>query len=470
MKRRILSFVLALTMALSLFSATALADGTGEYEGVKTYAVDWATGDRFGDGETVQLDVDGELFLRFELDPDVPGLLLGWRYDVLADQGFDITEQEAYPDDDGVAYAHIKAGSKQPGDVGVLPYNAYKVSDIFGPEAVGWKDAEPLFGGTVKIEVVGGDEPANILGDADTDGEVTILDATAVQRKLASLDTAAGIGEEVSYGTYFACWNIMQELLPEGCELTGADAEYARQEIRTAINLLVDRSWIVTEGIPVDRLPASTFVSRWVTDADGSEFYGNANGSGYGYFRADDFEGNVNAAIETLKKYYEYDQASGKFTNVPALSYGFNDSPVHANIANKIKNDFAAVGIELETVALDWNTYTETVAAGELTLARSGWVIDENDPMGFLEMWCSDSEDNMAGFGMGGYQDAAYYSLDLTDCCIDLVVKDGTWAQTYDALIELIRACEDREIAYRLMHKAEDMLMATGCIMPIYYY
>ena len=34
----------------------------------------------------------------------------------------------------------------------------------------------------------------------------------------------------------------------------------------------------------------------------------------------------------------------------------------------------------------------------------------------------------------------------------------------------LFRSCTDNEVRYQLMHIAEDMLMDTGCIIPLYFY
>lgn len=45
----------------------------------------------------------------------------------------------------------------------------------------------------------------------------------------------------------------------------------------------------------------------------------------------------------------------------------------------------------------------------------------------------------------------------------------GDW-QKYDALIGQIRAETDAAERAKLMHKAEDMLMGTGCVIPLYYY
>ena len=42
--------------------------------------------------------------------------------------------------------------------------------------------------------------------------------------------------------------------------------------------------------------------------------------------------------------------------------------------------------------------------------------------------------------------------------------------KTYDELIGIIKSCTDTEVRYQLMHRAEDLLMSTGAICPLYYY
>ena len=64
----------------------------------------------------------------------------------------------------------------------------------------------------------------------------------------------------------------------------------------------------------------------------------------------------------------------------------------------------------------------------------------------------------------------AMYDLDLTALGYDVKVEDGTWAETYDVVISLIKTCTDSDTRYALMHVAEDMLMSTGCIVPLYFY
>ena len=54
----------------------------------------------------------------------------------------------------------------------------------------------------------------------------------------------------------------------------------------------------------------------------------------------------------------------------------------------------------------------------------------------------------------------------VSDAFID-PLKD--WAQ-YDALIAQIKSETDFAKRAELMHKAEDILMATNCVIPLYYY
>ena len=53
---------------------------------------------------------------------------------------------------------------------------------------------------------------------------------------------------------------------------------------------------------------------------------------------------------------------------------------------------------------------------------------------------------------------------------LDIKVENGTWAETYDVLIGEIKKCTDVENRYAMMHLAEDMLMDTGCLVPLYFY
>ncbi len=275
-------------------------------------------------------------------------------------------------------------------------------------------------------------------------------------------------------GTYYVCWNINEEILPASSTLTGADAEKAKEEIRNAIGLLLDRNYIVEEIGQAGQVPASSFVAMGMTDADGSQFYQNAghNDAFDGYYDVskDSFESNFNTAVETLKKYYTFDEATQQFTDFPTLTYLYNTGESHKAIGEYLQSALAAVGITMNLENQEWATFLNTRKNGDYSIARNGWVADYNDPICFLDMWTTASGNNDVQFGKGANADVAIYNLDLTPYGYDVNVTNGTWAQTYDVLISSIKSCTDSANRYAMMHIAEDMLMQTGCIVPLYFY
>ena len=275
-------------------------------------------------------------------------------------------------------------------------------------------------------------------------------------------------------GTYYVCWNINENILPADSKLEGAEAEAAKAEIRNAVSLLLDREYIVNEIAQGGQLPASSFVAMGLTDADGSQFYKNTGVSDKfdGYFDASAaaLESNYNTAIETLKKYYKFDEATGKFTDFPSMTYLYNTSEGHKAIGEYIQSALANVGITLNMENQEWATFLNTRKAGDYSIARNGWLADYNDPICFLDMWTTASGNNDVQYGKGAHKDVKAYSLDLTALGYDTKVENGTWAETYDVLISTIKSCTDNDKRYKMMHMAEDMLMASGCLTPIYYY
>lgn len=272
-------------------------------------------------------------------------------------------------------------------------------------------------------------------------------------------------------GTYFICWNVNEDLLPNST-LTGAEKERAHEEIRTALGLLLDRNYIVGSISKAGEVPASSFVSMGLTDFDGTEFYQNTGVSEdfYGYFDVDAVEENYATAMETLKKYYTYDEAAGKFTDAPSFTYIYNTDSVHQAISEYIQGAFEAIGITIQLENQEWNTFLNTRNNGDFSVSRHGWVADYNDPITFLDMWVTSSGNNDAQLGKGAHKDLKAYSIDLTPYGYDVVVENGTWSETYDVVIATIKAETDAENRYKLMHYAEDLLMSTGCQNPIYYY
>ena len=153
-----------------------------------------------------------------------------------------------------------------------------------------------------------------------------------------------------------------------------------------------------------------------------------------------------------------------------SLNYLYNEGSGHKAIAEYIQGALAQLGITMNLETQEWNTFLNTRKNGDYTIARNGWVADYNDPICFLDMWTSGSGNNDVQFGKGEHANLKMYNLDLTSYGYDVKVENGTWAETYDVLINKIKTCTDSEKRYAMMHLAEDMLMDTGCITPIYYY
>ena len=257
-------------------------------------------------------------------------------------------------------------------------------------------------------------------------------------------------------------------------EMTAEEKALAEAEIRNAISLLFDRNYIVDEIGQAGQVPASSFVAMGMTDADGSEFYKNAGDSdeyvGYYDVSNEAYEDNFTKAIEILSKYYDYDETTGQFTNFPTLTYLYNTSEGHKAIGEYLQSVLAGVGITMNLENQEWNTFLNTRKNGDYSVARNGWLADYNDPICFLDMWTTASGNNDVQFGKGENADLAIYSLDLTEYGYDVKVENATWAETYDVLISTIKTCTDSDARYGMMHIAEDMLMATGCIVPLYFY
>lgn len=251
------------------------------------------------------------------------------------------------------------------------------------------------------------------------------------------------------------------------------DPAVAEAEIRYAISLLFDRNYVVDKIAQGGQVPASSFVAMGMTDADGSQFYQNSGDSdeydGYYDVSAEAYEDNFAKAYEILSKYYEVD-SNGMFTNFPTLTYLYNTSDAHKAIGEYLASALASVGITMNLENQEWNTFLNTRKAGGYSIARNGWLADYNDPITFLDMWTTGSGNNDVQFGRGDHANVAIYSLDLTDLGYDLKVENGTWAETYDEIIPLIKTCTDNDTRYELMHRAEDLLMSTGCIVPLYFY
>ena len=376
------------------------------------------------------------------------------REDVVSDEGW-ATEAETY-----VCNGPYKIASWKHNSVITLEKNADYV------------DADSVTMKTLKFYL--SDDANNMLTNFKNGDWLLIDDVPTNEIATLKKDYKDEFVVAGQIGTYYVSWNINEEVLPEGSTLTGAEKLAAESEIRNAISLIFDRNYIVEKIAQGGQVPASSFVAMGMTNPDGSEFYKKnvASDDFYGYYDVskEAIEDNYNAAIDTLKKYYTYDEASKKFTDIPSMTYLYNTNEAHQAIGEYLQSAMAALGITVELQNQEWNTFLNTRKEGNYNIARNGWVADYKDPICFLDMWVTVSGNNDVQYGKGAHAAIKAYDLDLTKLGYDVKVEDGTWAETYDVLISTIKSCTDAEKRYEMMHMAEDMLMSTGCITPLYFY
>lgn len=266
-------------------------------------------------------------------------------------------------------------------------------------------------------------------------------------------------------GTYSLCFSMSDPAL-------SAFSQTERAQIRTALALLIDRSYLCSEITPGAQQSANAPIPPGVSDADGSAFtaHNGADGKGGGYYGSD-HEANCQQAIALLRQAAE---SSGRFTvsaqgvcaGFPELTYLTSDAAGHVAIADYLTELYGRYGISLAVTAQDMDTFLASRAAGGYSITRCSFSADVDDPMPFLSLWASGAGSNCVALGRGAHADYAGYSITL-----DGRTRDNcTWAESYDALLYRIQSSGDTAERYSLMHQAETLLMQTGAVCPLYWY
>ena len=241
-------------------------------------------------------------------------------------------------------------------------------------------------------------------------------------------------------GTYSLCFSMSDPAL-------SAFSQTERAQIRTALALLIDRSYLCSEITPGAQQSANAPIPSGVSDADGSAFiaHNGADGKGGGYYGSD-HEANCKQAIALLRQAAE---SSGRFTvstqgvcaGFPELTYLTSDAAGHVAIADYLTELYGRYGISLAVTAQDMDTFLASRAAGGYSITRCSFSADVDDPMPFLSLWASGAGSNCVALGRGAHADYAGYSVTL-----DGRTRDNcTWAESYDALLyrmpSAIRSC-----------------------------
>ena len=268
-------------------------------------------------------------------------------------------------------------------------------------------------------------------------GDLDFIDSIPV----AEMQTAMTSEEFVildNLGTYYASFNYNSDLYAS----LGLDEEQAKV-FRHAISLLIDRQYIIDTVAQTGQEIATSFIPAGCSDGNGGEFKNTD-------YYSTDYEANVEEAKELLESIGLWDSATGALTQDVSMTYLTNNSEGNVKAGECIQADLQSVGINVTIDQEEWNVFQETRKAGNYDFAREGWIMDYNDPINMLEMYTTESGNNNPQFG----RDSS---------------KDLDWDK-FDQMISDIRTESDLAARADLMHEAEDYLMDTWCIIPLYYY
>lgn len=270
-------------------------------------------------------------------------------------------------------------------------------------------------------------------------------------------------------GTDWFIWNVNTRLLPADSPLTGNEYELAQAEIRKAFSLLIDRATWSKQYFGYK--PAATVVPPGMGDVGGSDFVANAGDGSGGYYDVSDgsFAKNSELAKEILRRYYQYDEATGRFTNFPeGITYVEPDSGGGLTPNGRFfLNACNTLGLHMNSEQQEYAQLSERLQYGDFQLSTGNWYADFTDPVTFLSLWTSTASSDLPQLGRGQHAEARIYSLDLASIGEEARLENIKWSEAYDMLIDRIGNEQDKTKRFALLHKAEDLLMSTGAVMPI---
>ncbi len=259
-------------------------------------------------------------------------------------------------------------------------------------------------------------------------------------------------------GTYYVGFNVNSTLFE------GYTPEQAA-DLRHALCLLVDRDYIIENIGQTGQEPANAFIPSAMSDGNGGIFKTNTDAYTYpdeenvGYYDAsyEGYDDSVAQAIELLEGIgFEFEDGMLSSSTPLSFTYMTNTGTGNEAIAAAIQQDCASIGITVDVSTEDWNVFLDDRKAGNFDVAREGWIADFDDPINMLEICLSTGGNN--DMQLGVEVDGAIPSY-----------APQNWDE-FDALIAQIKSEADTEARVALMHEAEDMLMDTWAVLPIYYY
>jgi len=192
--------------------------------------------------------------------------------------------------------------------------------------------------------------------------------------------------------------------------------------VRKALSLALVREEITTKLLAAGEMPALNLVPPGI--------------KGYVGQKTD-----PESVAEAQRLLAEAGFSEGK--GFPRLDILYNTDESHQAIAELIRKQWQThLGISVKTRNEEWASYQASQRTMKYNISRRAWIGDYVDPSSFLDMFVTDGEQNMTGWG----------------------------DPEYDRLLEQAREETDIEERLRVLEQAERILMEQLPILPVYHY
>ena len=280
-------------------------------------------------------------------------------------------------------------------------------------------------------------------------------------------------------GTWYILFNVHKDLSPAAKQLTVQEQSKAR----FALGQLINRYEVVTYVTKGGEAPATGFYPIGLADGLNTDV---RSAEGYNtWYTGTNTPSDVNPdltvdQVEALKTLIDLGYpCTGSieggdlvFTDFPSIEFAFNNSGNNAAIIQYVQETWNQFGIQGVVNQEAWATLQSKLKAGDAEAARMGWVSDFNDVVNFLEIFISASGNNYPRLGrsIGDYTRNSEVTKDAGIGAYWGPTGDKTWAEAYDAVVDAVKAATDPAERSKLAAEAENILMATGGVDPIYFY
>jgi oligopeptide transport system substrate-binding protein len=236
--------------------------------------------------------------------------------------------------------------------------------------------------------------------------------------------------------------------------------------VRRALSLAFDRTTLVEKVTRAGQVPATTVVAPGIP----------------GYRSPESRMGHDPAAARRLLAEAGFPEGRG----FPRLAILHNTDEGHKKVAEYIANQFReTLGIEVNAVNQEWQSYQESVRRFNYDIARAGWIGDYRDPNTFLDMWITKGGNNQTGWGDPFYDRLIQLAADpLGVPSLPAADREALFARFKEkdeasrllAQVEAAGATEERiqralALRLHLFREAEAILVQEAFpILPIYFY